>query len=98
MGMGVVIMQMILDCVPPHHEASKWQVIPGGIFTKGVTNIQEATHVVKTREPPFDSMPEELHGLTEVARRLLDKHVKNRPLANDVLSDPWFASASCVIA
>lgn len=92
-AMGVVMMQMVLDCVPPHHSASKWEVLPGGIFTKGVKSLDQAKVVAKTREPPFDSLPDDWEGLAQLTRKLLDKHVQRRPLAKEVLCDDWFSSA-----
>jgi len=93
-SLGVVIMQMLLDSVPPHHNPPQCEVLPGGIFTKGANTIHEAALVAKTRDPPFESMPRALQGLTKLTRSLLDKDVQKRPSAQRVLRDDWFGHAS----
>lgn len=93
-SMGIVVMQMLLDSVPPHHNPPQCEVLPGGIFTQGVNTLQEAAMMVKTREPPFDLMPGALAALTNITRRLLDKDVTRRPMAQHVLRDAWFANTA----
>merc|ERR1719440_2057779 len=57
-SMGVVVMQMILKRVPPHHNPpQKCEVLPSGIFTEGASKLRDAALVAKKREPPFESMP-----------------------------------------
>merc|ERR1719456_993849 len=83
-------MQMLLDWVPPHHNPPLAEVLPGGIFTKGVTTLQQTSWETKTREPPFDLMPWELQGLTKLTRSMLEKDMHRRPQAQQVLRDVWF--------
>jgi serine/threonine protein kinase len=89
-AIGVVMMQMVLDQIPAHHNPPPFEVIPGGIFTKGIKTLREAAAVVKTRAPPFEQMPEDMEGLTDVLRRLLHKKVSQRPSASACLDEPWF--------
>lgn len=91
-SMGVVIMQMLLNRVPPHHNPPQgFEVLPNGIFTEGTNSLREAGLAAKSREPPFDSMPLELADLTAILKRLLTKDVKKRPLAPSVLGSAWFS-------
>jgi len=93
-AMGVVVMQLLLDKVPPHHNPPYCNVLPGGIFTEGASTFEDAFEVSRIREPPFEMMPVELSGLTSLTRKLLDKKMVSRPRALQVLRDPWFASSS----
>lgn len=92
-AMGVVVMQLLLDRVPPHHSPPPCEVLPGGIFTEGAATLREAADVARTREPPFELMPSDLIGLTKLARKMLDKSAASRPRAAQVLRDDWFECA-----
>jgi serine/threonine protein kinase len=93
-AMGVVIMQMLLDKVPPHHNPPECEVLPGGIFTDGVSLIKAVGTVTRTRTPPFNLMAKQWPVLTQLTRRLLAKDVLKRPSVRQVLQDVWFASDS----
>jgi serine/threonine protein kinase len=90
-AMGVVIMQMILNKVPPHHNPPKCEVLPGGIFTEGVNLLKAVGTVTRTRTPPFNLMAADWPILTQLTRRLLAKDVFRRPCSRQVLQDVWFA-------
>jgi len=90
-AMGVVIMQMRLDMIPPHHNPPKAEVLPGGIFTEGLSTIKEVGLVTKRRKPPFEAMEGKLPELTSLLRQLLEKEVHKRPSAQMVLRHAWFA-------
>jgi serine/threonine protein kinase len=89
-AMGVVVMQLLLDRVPPHHNPGMCEVLPGGIFTQGAKTYREAAVLAKTREPPFEAMPRELAAAAQLLRKVLDKDVKRRPMAQQVLCEEWF--------
>lgn len=89
-SMGVVVMQMLLDRIPPHHNPPECEVLPGGIFTEGATTLNEASTVAKTREPPTDALPPEFQPVATLARKMLEKDVQKRLQAKQVLRDAWF--------
>lgn len=91
-ALGIVIMQMLLDKVPPHHNPPQCQVLPGGIFTEGANTIQDVQLATSARSPPFNLLSAEFPFLADLTRRLLDKDVSRRPCAKQVLCDAWFRS------
>jgi len=89
-AMGVVIMQMLLNRIPPHHNPPRTAVLPGGIFTDGLNTLQEVGIFTRARTPPFDLLSAELPALALLARQLLEKEVRRRPCAQKVLQHAWF--------
>jgi len=92
-SMGVVIMQMLLNRVPPHHNPPVCEVLPGGIFTQGLTRITEVAEATRTCDPPYNSMPPSFSMLTVLLQKMLEKDVRRRPQAQQVLHDAWFHSS-----
>lgn len=93
-AMGVVILQMLLNKIPPHHNPPKGEILPGGIFTEGLRTIKEVSNATRTRSPPFNSLVTELPLLTELTKQLLDMDVEKRPSARKALQDSWFVPMS----
>lgn len=89
-AMGVVIMQMLLDKIPPHHDPPKGEVLPRGIFTDGLRTMQEVGMFTRSRTPPFGLLAADFPQLPLLARQLLEKEVLRRPCARKVLQDAWF--------
>jgi len=96
-AMGVVIMQMLLNKIPPHHDPPKGEILPRGIFTDGLRTMQEVGKFTRSREPPFDMLSGQFPDLTALLRRLLDKEVARRPCAPKVLQDVWFTSVGATL-
>jgi hypothetical protein len=93
--MGVVMLQMVLNKIPPHHNPPAGaKILPGGIFTEGASTIEEVMETMRTKEPPVSSLPSELNGLGKLSRRLLHTNYESRPRASQVLRDPWFTDVS----
>jgi serine/threonine protein kinase len=94
-AMGVIMMQMLLDRIPPHHNPPpKCQVLPGGIFTQGTNTMAEVQRATRARTPPFHLLAEQWPDVATLAQRLLEKEVSMRPSAKQVLCDVCFRSES----
>jgi len=87
-SMGVVIMQVLIDKIPP--SGPRTATTPGGIFIEGCATMKEIIQATKTRTPPFHLMPAGVPGLTQLLRSLLVKTMQQRPTAPQVLKDSWF--------
>lgn len=97
-AMGVVIMQMLLNKIPPHHDPPPGaEVLPDGIFTEGLRTMQEVGIFTRARTPPFDKLSEDFPLLPLLVRRLLEKDVRRRLGARKVLQDGWFTSVGASI-
>merc|ERR1719181_691994 len=77
-AMGVVILQMLLDTVPPHHNPPSDGTMPGGIFTDGCKNIQDVRDATCTKAPPFNQLSSRFRTLRHLMPSLLDKDVSKR--------------------
>jgi serine/threonine protein kinase len=86
-SLGVVIMQMLLDKIPPHHNPPACEVLPGGIFTDCAKTYQSVKIATCVRTPPFDSLRGDFPWLANLTERLLNKDVCRRPCAKQVLRD-----------
>jgi len=91
-ALGVVIMQMLLDKIPPHHNPPQCDVLPGGIFTEGADTIELVMRSTRARIPPFEQLSTTFPLLANLTQTLLDKDVSRRPCAKQVLSDFCFLS------
>lgn len=87
-SMGVVIMQVLIDKIPP--SGPRTTATPGGIFIEGCATMKEIIQATKTRAPPFHLMPAGVPGLTKLLRAVLTKVMQQRPTAPQVLKDVWF--------
>lgn len=90
-SMGVTIIQLILDKVPP--VGTRTSSTPGGIFVEGCQTVQDICRATRTRVPPFHQVPRSMHGLGRLLRELLSKDMSSRPTTFQVLKDPWFDNA-----
>merc|ERR1712054_607253 len=90
-AMGVVMMQMWINKIPPHHNPPKAEVLPGGIFTEGLRTIKDVGAFTRSRTPPFDSLGPDGKARSSLLRCLLEKEVRRRPSAKMALRDAWFA-------
>jgi serine/threonine protein kinase len=91
-AMGTVIMQLVLDRVPPHHNPPRGcSVLPGGIFTSGAKTLEDVCAITCKRTPPFHELSLQYPLLASLLRGVLDKDVVFRPCAHQVLSDVWFS-------
>lgn len=88
--MGVVMMQMLLDRVPPHHNPPTDGTMPRGIFTDGCKNIQDVRDATLAITPPFKPLLKRLPLLGQLLQRVLNKDVSERPCARQALQDVWF--------
>jgi serine/threonine protein kinase len=86
-AMGVVMMHMFLDRVPPHHNPPANGMMPGGIFTDGCKDINEVQKATLRNIPPFQEVPSRLRCFGKVLRRVLDKDADCRPCAKQVLEE-----------
>jgi len=94
-AMGVIILQMLLDKVPPHHNPPRGcQVLPGGIFTEGLQTLGDVQRATRARTPPFHLLAEQWPHLATLTRSLLEKDVSMRPSATQVLRDGCFGADS----
>lgn len=84
-AMGVVIMQMLLDRVPPHHSPPPCGVLMGGIFTDGAKDMQDVQTATCVRNPPFILLSARFPLLAKLAERVLEKDASRRPCAKQVL-------------
>jgi serine/threonine protein kinase len=87
-SMGVAMMQLMTNKVPDEALARQGKMI--GIFLEGCTNIEDVKRVTNTRQPPFQLMPKQYPGLTQLCMRCLEKNPRSRPRAPVALKDPWF--------
>jgi hypothetical protein len=85
--MGVVMMHMLLDRVPPHHKPPANGTMPNGIFTDGCKDIREVKQATLRNTPPFHELPSRLNCFTNVLKRVLDKDAECRPCAKQVLQE-----------
>jgi len=84
-SMGVVVMQMIMNITSDTCSGT-----PNGIFTEDTSTYRDVATATKTRQPPFHLMPPEFPGLVALARKLLEKSLRKRPMVPQLLGDPWF--------
>lgn len=90
-AMGTVMMQLLLDMVPPHHNPPKGcKVLPGGIFTQGAQTLEDVSYLTCSRTPQFGQISGKHPLLTSLLRSLLNKDVAMRPCAQEVAGGIWF--------
>jgi len=84
-AMGVVMLQMLLDTVPPHHNPPPDGTMPGGMFTDGCKNIHEVRDSTCRKVPPFKQLSSRLRTLRHLLPSILEKDVTKRLCAQQVL-------------
>merc|ERR1712232_1096259 len=85
-SMGVVLMQVLIDQVPGTDGS------PGqGIFLAGCTSLPEVQQATRTRQPPFELMPQSMSSFTSILKQVLQKHMTLRPRAPRILQDKLFS-------
>jgi len=84
-SMGVVVVQMMMNITSDTCSGT-----PPGIFTEDTSTYRDVAMATKTRQPPFHLMSPEFPGLVALARKLLDKSLRKRPMVSQLLGDPWF--------
>ncbi|CAJ1336628.1 unnamed protein product [Effrenium voratum] len=89
--LGVTFIQVLLDKSPP--TGPRTTATPGGIFVEGCQTIQDIFNATLTRKPPLEMMPPPLADLTDLLAAMLDKDVRKRPTASQVLGLQWFEGA-----
>jgi len=89
-ALGVVMMQMLLDRVPPHHNPPPGVIMPLGIFTDGARSLQDVHYATRVNTPPFSELSSQFPVVVPLMRSLLDKNVLRRPCAKQALKDVWF--------
>jgi len=90
-SMGVVMLQLLIDKVPPS-KGVRTQQTPGGIFLEGSCTYRQVAEFTRTRSPPVQLIPRALSGITEVVLATLRKDLISRLRAPQVLAHPWFSS------
>lgn len=93
-ALGVVMMQMLLDKIPPHHNPPPCEVLPGGIFTEGAGTIALVMRSTRDRVPPFELLSATFPLLANVTQAVLAKDVSRRPCAKQVLNSCCFAPSA----
>jgi len=86
-SLGVVIFHMTANMGPSVGRGC-------GVFQEGCRTMKEVFDMTRTREPPWNRMPQQYPELISITRRMLDKRMQTRPRAPKLIQDPWFAVAS----
>merc|ERR1712070_473915 len=86
---GVCVVQLMTDHVP----ALGYSGLPGGtgIFLENCVEVRDVAAATRERTPPFELMPSAYPNLTQLAQECLEKEMKSRPNAAQVLLSSWFA-------
>eukprot|EP00927_Polykrikos_kofoidii_P064149 TRINITY_DN591_c0_g1_i6.p1 TRINITY_DN591_c0_g1~~TRINITY_DN591_c0_g1_i6.p1 ORF type:complete len:623 (+),score=93.94 TRINITY_DN591_c0_g1_i6:261-1871(+) len=93
-SLGVVMMQMIADKLPPTGE--RFQFTPGGIFIEGCMTTMEIAHATKTRATPMHLLGHHSQPLRMLIETMLAKQASGRPTPARALESPWFQDASAM--
>lgn len=87
-SMGVVCVQLLANKVPDDTKAL------GGIFTEGCSNHEDVMVATKRRAAPLHLMSIGGPAITQWLAPCLEKALRSRPKAPQVLDSPWFLDNS----
>lgn len=94
-SLGVVMFHLLAN-IGPGSDAAQILNAGGskkntGLFTSGCRSFGDIYEATKTRQPPFELLPQQCIGAVQLLRRMLEKELKRRPKAPQALADPWFS-------
>eukprot|EP00927_Polykrikos_kofoidii_P063549 TRINITY_DN5838_c0_g1_i1.p1 TRINITY_DN5838_c0_g1~~TRINITY_DN5838_c0_g1_i1.p1 ORF type:complete len:607 (+),score=91.00 TRINITY_DN5838_c0_g1_i1:212-1822(+) len=93
-SLGVVMLQMIADKLPP--KGQRFQNTPGGIFIEGCMTHDEIANATRTRAAPMYLMSRYSPPLTSLVQATLSKQVVGRPTPARALESAWFQQVCAV--
>jgi serine/threonine protein kinase len=91
-SLGVVMLQMIADKLPPQGKRFQWT--PGGIFIEGCMTTMEIAHATRTRAVPMHLMSHHSPSLRLLVQAMLSKQASGRPTPARALESAWFHEAN----